>query len=65
MRQNLCGVILSTQSLFLRLFEELGDEVLGNATEPSGPLDPLVQDVVEELFLVLPDKRWITRQEFE
>ena len=57
--------VVQLHALLRIRLEELGDEVLGHAAEPSRPLDPLVQDVVEELLLVLPDKRWITRQQFE
>ena len=62
---RMVAYVIQLHALLRIRLEELGDEVLGHAAEPSRPLDPLVQDVVEELLLVLPDKRWITRQEFE
>ena len=36
--------------------EQLGDEIFGDARETPRPLNPLMQDVIEELLLVLADK---------
>lgn len=50
--------------LWVRL-EQLRDEVLGDTRETSWPLDALVKDVVEKLFLVLAHEGRVTRQQFE
>ena len=62
---RMVAYVVQLHALLRIRLEEFGDEILRHATEPSRPLDPLVQNVVKQFLLVLAYKRWISRQELE